>query len=92
MSVLLSIKVDEEEIKNLVRERIAILVKEVEVEQVFWGSKELIKRTCMSWNFIQEQFFYDPRFPKYKIGSKWIFPVKETKEFLLTWIHEQRAE
>lgn len=90
MIVLLSIEVNEQEIKNLVRERIAILVKEVEGEQVFWDRKQLEKSTCMSWPFILKTFFYDKRFQKFKVGKKWLFPVKETKEFLLTWIHEQK--
>lgn len=43
----------------------------------------------MSWNTIQENFFYDPRFPKHKIGSKWYYPAKEAEEFLLVWFEEQ---
>jgi hypothetical protein len=88
----LSIEVDEQKIKNMVRERIAILVKEVESEQVFWDRKQLEKQTCMSWPFILKTFFNDKRFKKFKVGTKWLFPVKETKEFLLTWVHEQRTE
>jgi len=86
---MLTVKVDEAEVKELCRERIRELVKEVDAEYVFWDAKELIKRTCMSWNFIQQQFFFDPRFPKYKVGSKWYFPARETRQFLERWLREQ---
>jgi hypothetical protein len=86
---LIKIQVDEAVFKQLVRERIAELVKEVDSEYVFWDTAELKKRTCLSWNTIQDQFFYDPRFPKRKIGSKWYFPVRETRSFLEQWLSEQ---
>jgi hypothetical protein len=81
--------VDEAEVKELCRERIRELVKEVDAEYVFWDAKELMKRTCMSWNFIQQQFFFHKDFPKYKVGSKWFFPARETRQFLERWLREQ---
>ena len=86
---MLTVQINESEVKQLVRERITELVKEIDAEYVFWDAKELMRRTCMSWNFIQQQFFYDPRFPKAKIGSKWYFPARETREFLERWLAEQ---
>jgi hypothetical protein len=88
-SPILSININEMEIKDLCRQRIADLVNEVDAEFVFWDATELKKRTCMSWNFIQEQFFFDPRFPKHKVGSKWYFPARETRVFLERWLSEQ---
>lgn len=85
----MEIKIDEQEVKKLCKQRIDEILKEVDGELVFWDSKELTRRTCMSWNFIKEKFFHDSRFEKYKVGTKWYFPAKTTKEFLLTWIHEQ---
>ena len=86
---MLTVQVNEAQVREEIRRRIAELVKEVDAEYVFWDTKELIRRTCMSWNFIQQQFFYDPRFPKAKIGSKWYFPARETREFLERWLAEQ---
>lgn len=86
---LLTVNIDEFEIRQLAKERIAELVKESDVELIFWDTAELKKRTCLSWNTIQEQFFFDPRFPKHKIGSKWLFPAKATREFLIKWLAEQ---
>ncbi|BBI32335.1 group-specific protein [Cohnella abietis] len=86
---MLAVQINEVEVKQLCRDRITELVKEVDAEYVFWDSKELMKRTCMSWNFIQEQFFFNPRFPKRKVNSKWYFPAKATRKFLEQWLDEQ---
>jgi hypothetical protein len=87
---MLEVTVKQELVRALILERVNEEIQKIDVELVFWDSKELRRRTCMSWNFIQEQFFFDPRFPKYKIGTKWYFPAAETKQFLLTWLSEQK--
>lgn len=86
---MVTIQVDEVEIKKMAKQQIERIVNEVEAEKVFWSAKDLIEKCSMSWNFIQEQFFHDPRFPKRKIGSKWFFPAKETRKFLEVWLMEQ---
>lgn len=86
---MLSVTVDKEEVLKICRERIGQLVKEVDAEYVFWDTAELKRRTCLSWNSIQSAFFFDPRFPKHKIGSKWYFPARETRAFLEKWLSEQ---
>ncbi|MFS1511721.1 group-specific protein [Chengkuizengella sp. SCS-71B] len=85
----ITVNVDEGEVKELCNQKILELVKEADVEFVFWDRKELMKRTCMSWDSIQEKFFSDPRFIKRKIGQKWYFPARETREFLVKWLEEQ---
>lgn len=86
---MLNIQIDEKEALKLYMEKIEEKIKDFDADLVFWDSKELCRRTCMSWNFIQEQFFFDPRFPKKKVKSKWIYPAKETREFLLAWLKEK---
>ncbi|WP_025716326.1 hypothetical protein [Paenibacillus sp. 1-18] len=86
---MLSINIDEKQVRELLKAKIAEFLKEADAEYVFWDASELKRRTCMSWNFIQEQFFFDPRFSKRKVGSKWYFPAKETREFLGKWLLEQ---
>lgn len=85
---MISVSVDEREIRELCKAKIAELLKEIDAEYVFWDAAELKRRTCMSWNFIQEQFFFDPRFPKKKVGNKWYFPARETRVFLEKWLEE----
>lgn len=89
MKDILNVQIDEHAIKTLCRETIENLVKEVDAEYVYWDTAELKKRTCMSWNTIQDNFFFDNRFLKRKVGGKWYFPAKETREFLTKWLQEQ---
>ncbi len=88
-SSIVSVNVNQSEIRELCKQKIAELIKEVDVEYVFWDTGELKRRTCMSWNTLQEAFFFDPRFPKRKVGSKWYFPARETRSFLERWLLEQ---
>ena len=84
----MTISIDENEVRKFCRERVEELVKEADSEYVYWDSEELMKRTCMSWNTIQNNFFFDSRFIKAKLGGKWYFPVQETREFLRQWLFE----
>lgn len=87
--MMLNIQIDEQEVKQLYLQKVEEKLKEVDKELVFWDANELKRRTCMSWNNIQEKFFFDPRFQKYKVGNKWVFPADATKKFLLQWLSEQ---
>lgn len=86
---MLTVQIDEETARKIYLEKLEEKLKDFDAELVFWDSKELCRRTCMSWNFIQEQFFFDPRFPKKKVKSKWLFPARETREFLIKWLNEK---
>lgn len=86
---MIRVQVNEQEVREEVRRQVAEALKNLDTEMVFWDAKELQRRTCMSWNFIQQQFFFDPRFPKFKIGNKWYFPAREAREFLEQWLREQ---
>lgn len=89
MNNSLTIQIDESFVMDQIRRQINEMVKEADAEYIYWDAKELMRRTCMSWNFIQEQFFFNPGFPKHKIGKKWYFPVRETRAFLEDWIRKQ---
>ncbi|MGE8078109.1 group-specific protein [Peribacillus loiseleuriae] len=86
---MISIDIDEHEFKKLCKAELKEKMKEIDAELVFWDTKELKRRTCMSWNTIQDTFFHDERFPKYKVGGKWYFPAAQTKEFLLDWLERR---
>ncbi|MEH6945048.1 group-specific protein [Bacillus sp. JJ722] len=83
---MLKIEIDEIELREIYLKQIKEKLKEIDTELLFWDSRELERRTCMSWNTIQKEFFFEPGFPKHKVGGKWYFPAKATKEFLLSWI------
>lgn len=86
---MLQISIDEKQAKELILQKVSELIKEVDAEMVFWDSNELKRRTCMSWETIQNTFFYDQRFPKFKIGGKWYYPARDVRSFLENWIVEQ---
>ena len=86
---MISVQVDEKEVRNLYLTKVEEVVKEIDAELVYWDANELKRRTCMGWNTIQKTFFFDHRFPKHKVGGKWYFPAQQVKEFLLQWLSEQ---
>lgn len=88
--VAVQLQVDRAEIMRMASEQIEAMLRATDNDLVFWDACELRKRTCMSWNFIQEQFFFDPRCPKHKVGAKWYFPAREMRAFLEQWLREQR--
>lgn len=86
---VLTINLDEKEIEQRFLEELRKRLDKIENTKTFWDMKTLCKQTCLSENTIKERFFYDSRFPKYKVGGKWLMPAKETEEFLLKWLKEQ---
>ncbi|HZH60491.1 MAG TPA: group-specific protein [Metabacillus sp.] len=77
---------DEKEVRKLYLEELKKKMEQIDKELVFWDTKELERRTCMCMNTIQKEFFYEPEFPKRKIGIKWYYPAQQTREFLEKWI------
>jgi phage pi2 protein 07 len=86
---VLNIQIDEQEVRRMLLEKVEEKVKKLDNDLVFWDAKELMRRTGMSWGTIQTEFFFDPRFKKHKVGTKWRFPGEESKKFLLLWLSEQ---
>lgn len=86
---MLTLQVNEKVIEQQFLEELRKRLDIIEQRYTFWDMKELCKQTQMSENNIKEKFFYDPRFPKHKIGGKWLFPARECEQFLLMWIKEQ---
>lgn len=86
---MLTVQIDEGELDTRIRDELKKRLIHLEQRHTFWDMKELCKQVCMSENFIKEQFFHDPRFPKVKVGRKWLMPSKATEDFLLIWIQEQ---
>ena len=87
---MIQVQVDEEAIKKLYKEAIDEKLKDFNKDLIYWDTKELKRRTTLSWSTIQATFFFDENFPKVKLGSKWLFPAKEAQEFLEKWLNKQR--
>lgn len=86
---MISVNVDETQLNTIIQTELQKKMHELEHSYTFWDTKELRRRTCMSWGTIQDTFFHDEDFPKAKIGGKWYFPAKEANEFLIGWLGEQ---
>ncbi|MFF2457597.1 group-specific protein [Peribacillus simplex] len=85
------IEFDENKLELRVKDEMIKRLAEIEHRHTFWDMKELVRQTNMSENFIKDQFFYDNRFPKVRVGRKWVMPAKATEEFLLLWLSEQKG-
>lgn len=92
MNDIFNITIDEQKVKKIFLEELRKCLERIEHKKVLWDMKELCRQTSMSENTIKEKFFYDERFPKYKLGGKWYFPALEAEVFLLMWIKEQKIE
>ena len=88
---MLSVQIDQKQIEQQFHEEMQKRLNEIQGRTVFWDMRELCRQTCMSEPFVKEQFFFDARFPKYKVGRKWLFPAKRCEEFLLKWLSEQET-
>ncbi|OZU88674.1 group-specific protein [Virgibacillus indicus] len=86
---MIKVQVDEDMIKQMYQDAINDRIEKLDEELVYWDSNELKRRTCMCWNTIQNNFFFDNNFPKIKIGGKWYFPAEETKQFLKEWLKDR---
>ena len=86
---MLQVQVNDAEAKQIYLDAIGKKLEEFDASFVYWDSNELKRRTCMSWNSIQDNFFHDKDFPKAKIGGKWYYPAKEVELFLRKWLLER---
>lgn len=88
---MLTIQMDglTEEIKEAIINELRTQCSEIGFSQAYYTWADLEQITNMTRNHIKDQFYYDPRFKKFKSGSKTLFPVKETNQFLKEWWKEQ---
>lgn len=86
---MITVQIDEDYMDLIVRTELKNKLEELTHRHTFWDIKELCRQTNMSEGFIKQQFFYDERFPKRRVGKKWLMPAAETEAFLLAWLKEQ---
>lgn len=86
---MVNVEVNENELRKIYLKKVDEHLQSMDSELLLWDAKELCRQTSMSWNTVLKEFFYDPRFEKYKVGNKWKFPAKEAKAFILIWLREQ---
>ena len=86
---MIEFKLDEQELRKMYVEEVKKHLNKFDGEMLFWDTKTLEEKTNLCMNTIKKEFFYDPDFPKHKIGNKWYYPADKTKQFLLNWIEKK---
>lgn len=81
--------INEETMREMLQQAIDAKAEQLAQEKVFWTMKDLEKYTNLCANTMKEHFFYDPDFPKFKIGRDWRFPVAKVKAYLEQWSEDQ---
>lgn len=91
---LVNININDGALKEEIQKRIDEKIKEIGHNKILYSLEDLSHITSFSRGHIMNTFFNDERFKQIrrKVGRKWVFPVEETNEFLLTWIKEQPNE
>lgn len=87
---MISFEIDQELLKELYLQKVEEHLQEIEMEVFFMDSKQLATYLNMSWNTIVSHLLYDEKFPKVRLGSKWLFNRKEVQEFMKKYYVEVR--
>ncbi|MFC4714060.1 helix-turn-helix domain-containing protein [Planococcus dechangensis] len=85
---MFQIQIDENALKQLYLSKIEERLESIEQEVFFFSSKELCHYLGMSWNTIVNNLLIDEDFPHLRVGSRWIFPVQEVKEYMKVYTGE----
>lgn len=86
---MITVELNQESLEKTFKQELQKRLDSIQHNLTLWDMKELQRQTSMSVNTIKEWFFYDDRFPKYRVGNKWYFPARECEEFLIMWLKEQ---
>jgi excisionase family DNA binding protein len=87
---MINFEIDQELLKELYLQKVEEHLQEIEMEVFFMDSKQLATYLNMSWNTIVSHLLYDEKFPKVRLGSKWLFNRKEVQEFMEKYYLEVR--
>ncbi|KQU60248.1 hypothetical protein FZC83_10995 [Rossellomorea marisflavi] len=67
---MIDVKVNQAYVKEIYLDELKKGIKEAEKQTIFWHMKELVRQNGLSVNTVQNDFFYEPDFPRYKVGRK----------------------
>lgn len=91
---MIEIKVDEQLVEDIAIKEIQKRLSNIDTDKVFWTFDDLCMVTGFSKGHILNTFFDEPEFKRLRrrVGRKWVFPVKDVREFLEEWIKTQPNE
>ena len=82
-------QIDNEAAEEIMRQEIRKKIEGVAHKTLFWDMKELCRQVSLSETTVKEAFFYDPDFPKFRVGKKWLINAKLAEQFLMEWASRQ---
>lgn len=83
------IHLDESLVKEEIKEQVQQILKDTS-ELWLWDVDMMVKKTCMSQTFIEEEFLSDPRMKRIEIRKsrkRW-YPVEATKRVMQIIMNE----
>lgn len=83
------IQFEEKFVEEIIRQEMRKKLEGTLLTTMFWDMKELCRQVNLSETTIKETFFYDPDFPKFRVGKKWLINAKLAEEFLMNWSNKQ---
>ncbi|MEK4228932.1 group-specific protein [Solibacillus sp. FSL H8-0538] len=89
MTSMLQIQINDAAAEAILREEIRKRVDGLVHKATFWDMQELCRQVSLSETTVKETFFYDPDFPKFRVGRKWLINARLAEEFLYEWSSRQ---
>lgn len=86
---MFQVQIDDAVAESILRDEIRKRVESITHKTTFWDMKELCRQVSLSETTVKEAFFYDPDFPKFRVGKKWLINAKLAEEFLMEWSSRQ---
>ncbi|MBT2693156.1 helix-turn-helix domain-containing protein [Bacillus sp. ISL-55] len=89
---MLNITLDENELKKLYMEEVRKRVDDIEEQTLLIDTKELCKMLSLSRPTVEKLFIFNPNFPAFRVGKKWMFNRKEVEEYIKKWSIDVRKK
>lgn len=86
---MLQVQIDDVAAESILREEIRKRVESLSHKTTFWDMKELCRQVSLCETTVKDTFFYDPEFPKFRVGKKWLINAKLAEKFLMDWASKQ---
>lgn len=83
------VQFDEKFVAEIIRQEMRKKLEGTLLTTTFWDMKELCRQVSLSETTVKETFFYEPDFPKFRVGKKWLINVKLAETFLMEWSSQQ---
>lgn len=83
------VQFDEKFVAEIIRQEMRKKLEGTLLTTTFWDMKELCRQVSLSETTVKETFFYEPDFPKFRVGKKWLINAKLAETFLMEWSSQQ---